>query len=165
MNVTTKKFALDKKDYIKIAFRRHLKTDWKWLLIPAGVFILGLILHFTGVYKNIWIPIISVVGAGLYLLFWYAQFYAATQMDQSKQMFEKFIYEIDSRFITVREKANSREGGIVKWETFKSAEKINDAYLLIIGKGQFLHFPFKVFNSEHDIKLFDTILKRKELLK
>ncbi|MCU0325627.1 MAG: YcxB family protein [Spirosomaceae bacterium] len=163
MNVTTKKFALDKDTYVKLAFKRHIRNSWYWLLIPAAVLILGLILHFTGVYKNWWIPVVAVVGAGLYLLFWYAQFTAATQMEQSKQMFEKFAYEIDSRQIMV--KLNAREGGIIKWETIQSAEKIEDAYLLIINKGQFLHFPFKVFNSEHDIKLFESILKRKELLK
>ncbi len=163
MIVKTKKFALDKKEYLSIAFKRHLQKDWKWLLIPAGVFVLGLVLHFTGTYKNWWIPVVSVIGAGLYLLFWYAQFYAATQMEQNKQMFDKFLYEIDSRQILV--KINQKEGGIIKWDTIKEVEKRESAFLLIIGKGQFLHFPFHVFNSEHDLRLFESILKRKELLK
>lgn len=163
MIVKTKRFALDKKAYIKIAFSRHLRTDWKWLLIPAAVFVLGLILHFTGVYKNYWIPIVSVIGAGGYLLFWYAQFYAATQLEQNKQMFDKFMYEIDSRQILV--KINQKEGGVIKWDMIKSAERLPDAFLLVLGKGQFLHFPDNVFNSEHDFKLFDSILKRKELIK
>ena len=162
MIVKTKKFALDKKQYVSISFKRHLKTGWKWLLIPAGIFLLGLVLHFTSTYKNWWIPVLSVVGGGLYVLFWYAQFYAASQMEQNKQMFDKFMYEIDSSKILV--KINQKEGGVMKWESIQSAEKMADAFLLIIGKGQFLRFPFNIFNSEHDMKLFESILKRKELL-
>lgn len=162
MIVKTKKFALDKKEYVSIAFKRHMRQGWKWLLIPVAVVILGLVLHFTGSYKNWWIPVVAVVGGGLYVLFWYAQFYAASQMEQNKQMFDKFMYEIDSRQILV--KLNQKEGGLMKWESIQSAEKTEDAYLLIIGKGQFLRFPFNVFNSEHDQKLFESILKRKELL-
>jgi hypothetical protein len=162
MIVKTKKFALDPKKYVSISFKRQMTAEWKWLLIPAAVFILGLVLHFTGTYKNWWIPVMALVGGGLYVLFWYVQFYAASQMDQNKQMFEKFMYEIDSRQILV--KINQKEGGIMKWESIQSAERLADAFLLIIGKGQFLRFPFSVFNSEHDLKLFESILKRKELL-
>jgi phosphoglycerol transferase MdoB-like AlkP superfamily enzyme len=162
MIVKTKKFALNKKLYIKKAFANQMKTNWKWLLIPAAVAILGLVLHFTGVYKNWWIPVTAIIGGGLYVLFWYIQFYAATEMDQNKQMFEKFAYEIDSRQIMV--KINAKEGGIVKWESILSAEKDNSGYFLHIGRGQFLHFGYEVFNAEHDQKLFESILKRKNLL-
>ncbi|MDZ7934873.1 MAG: YcxB family protein [Emticicia sp.] len=162
MIVKTKKFALDPKQYVNISFKRHMTKEWKWLLIPAAVFLLGLVLHFTGAYKNWWIPVVAVVGGGLYVLFWYIQFYAASQMEQNKQMFDKFMYEIDSRQILV--KINAKEGGIMKWDTIQSAERTEDAILLIIGKGQFLRFPSTVFNSEHDLKLFESILKRKELL-
>ncbi len=72
------------------------------------------------------------------------------------------MYEIDSSRILV--KLNQKEGGVMKWDSIQSAEKMADAFLLIIGKGQFLRFPFTVFNSEHDMKLFESILKRKELL-
>ena len=121
MIVKTKKFALNKKLYIKKAFANQMKTSWKWLLIPAAIVVLGLGLHFSGVYKNWWIMITAIVGGGLFVLFWYIQFYAATEMDQNKQMFEKFAYEIDSRQIMV--KINAKEGGIVKWESIISAEK------------------------------------------
>lgn len=162
MIVKTKKFALNKKLYIKKAFANQMKTSWKWLLIPAAVAILGLGLHFSGVYKNWWILITAIIGGGLYVLFWYVQFYAATEMDQNKQMFEKFAYEIDSRQIMV--KINAKEGGIVKWESILSAEKDKSGYFLHIGRGQFLHFGFEVFNAEHDCKLFESILRRKNLL-
>ena len=146
-----------------MAFSRQMKKSWPWLLIPAGVFILGLILHFTGTYKNWWIAITAVIGAILYVAFWYIQYYAATQMEQNAQMFDKFMYEIDSRQILV--KVNAKEGGIIKWESILSAEKLADnGFLLHIGRGQFLHFPTTVFNSEHDQKLLENILRRKALI-
>ncbi len=162
MVVKTKKFALDKKVYINKSFKRQIRESWYWLLIPAAVMLLGLGLHFSGVYKNWWILITAITGGILYVLFWYAQFYAATQMDQNKQMFEKFSYEIDSRQILV--KVNQREGGVIKWETIKSAEQDDNGFSLIMGRGQFLYFPKNVFNSEHDLKLFESILKRKSLI-
>ena len=162
MIVKTKKFALDKKLYIKKAFANQMKISWKWLLIPVAVAILGLGLHFSGVYKNWWILITAIIGGGLYVLFWYIQFYAATTLEQNKQMFDKFAYEIDSRQILV--KINQKEGGIVKWDTILSAEKDESGYFLHIGRGQFLHFAYSVFNAEHDQKLFESILRRKNLL-
>lgn len=162
MIVKTKKFGLDKNLYIKKAFASQLKVVRIWLLIPIAVAILGLILHFTGTYKNWWILITAIIGAGLFILFWYVQFYAAANMDQNKQMFDKFAYEIDSRQIMV--KLNQKEGGIIKWETITSAEKDDTGYFLHISRGQFIHFAWNVFNSEHDQKLFDSILKRKNLI-
>lgn len=162
MIVKTKKFALDKKFYINKAFKTQMQTSWYWLLIPLAVAILGLGLHFSGVYKNWWVLVTAIVGAILFTLFWYAQFYAATQMDQNKQMFDKFAYEIDSRQIMV--KINQKEGGIIKWETIQSATFDKDGFILNISRGQFLHFPLNVFNSEHDQKLFESILKRKSLI-
>ncbi len=162
MIVKTKKFALDKKKYISIAFQKQLIKGWPWLLIPAGVAVLGLVLNFTGIYKNWWILITAFIGAILLVAFWYLQFYTVTQMEQNAQMFQKFMYEIDSRQILV--KINQKEGGQIKWDTIISAEKIDDAFLLHIGRGQFMHFPQNVFSSEHDYKLMESILRRKNLL-
>jgi hypothetical protein len=162
MIIKTKKHALDKNLYIKTSLIHHMKTQWYWLLIPLAVFILGLILHFTGVYKNIWIPIVSVIGAILYVAFWGVQFMGVTQLEQNKQLFDKFIYEIDSRQILA--KINAKEGGIIKWDMIKSVEKTEKDYLLHISKGQFLQFPFSIFTSDNDLRFFESILKRKELL-
>ena len=162
MIVKTKKFALDKKHYIKKAFADQISKMKIWFLIPAAVAVLGLGLHFSGVYKNWWILIVAILGAILFAAFWYVQFYAATQMEQNKQMFDKFAYEVDSRQILV--KLNAKEGGLIKWDMIQSAEKDTTGFYLHMGRGQFLHFRNDVFNSEHDQKLFESILKRKNLL-
>lgn len=162
MIVKTKKFALDKKHYIRKAFTGQIDKMKIWFLIPVAVAVLGLVLNFTGVYKNWWILITAIVGAILFAAFWYLQFYAATQMDQNKQMFDKFAYEVDSRQIMV--KLNAKEGGVIKWDMIQSAEKDKTGFYLHMGRGQFLHFRKEVFNSEHDQKLFESILRRKNLL-
>ena len=163
MTVNTKKLALDKKKYVKLAISRQMKKSWIWLLIPAAIALLGLGLHFSGVYKNWWILITAIVGGLLFVGFWYVQFYAATQMEQNAQMFDKFAYEIDSRQILV--KVNQKEGGVIKWDTIQSAEKLADGgFLLHVARGQFFHFAANVFNSEHDQKLLESILRRKNLL-
>ena len=162
MAIKTKKFGLEKKQYIRKAFVHRLIILKFWFLIPAGVALLGLILNFTGVYKNWWILITAIIGALLFAGFWYFQFYYASTLEQNAQLFEKFAYEIDQKQILM--KLNAKEGGIIKWDMIKSAEKDKDGFYLHMGIGQFLFFKNNVFNSTHDMKLFESILNRKGLL-
>ena len=163
MAVKTKRFSLDKKKYINVAFRQQWEAQKIWLLLPLGLLLLNAVLGVTGVYPNYWVYILVIVATGLYIGFWYVQFMGVTQLEQYKQLFDKYIYEIDSRQILV--KVNAKEGGVMPWDQIKSATKAKDgSYLLNITRGQFLHFPAEVFNSEHDIRLFERILKQKSLL-
>jgi hypothetical protein len=45
------------------------------------------------------------------------------------------------------------------------AYKDKEAYILEMGKYQFLHLPFSVFNNDNDKKLLDKILRDKGYLK
>jgi len=163
MSVKTKRFSLNKKKYINIAFRQQWEAQKMWLLLPLGLLLLNAVLGVTGVYPNYWVYILVVVATGLYIGFWYVQFMGVTQLEQYKQLFDKYIYEIDSRQILV--KVNAKESGVMPWDQIKSAIKAKDgSYLLNITRGQFLHFPAEVFNSEHDVRLFERILKQKNLL-
>ena len=69
------------------------------------------------------------------------------------------------KYMTCRTWKHRYEAGMMKWETIKSGYKTKDAYVLVVSKGQFLYFPFSIFNSDHDLKLMERILKQKELLK
>lgn len=162
LTVKTKKFSLDKKQYVRIAMRQTWNQQKYWLLLPLGLLMLNAILNLTGVYPNIWIYITVILATALYAGFWWVQYTGVTQLEQYKQLFEKYMYEIDSRQILV--KLNTKEGGVMQWEQIKSAYKDKDAYVLIMSRGQFLHFPESVFNSEHDVRLFERILKQKNLL-
>jgi hypothetical protein len=53
----------------------------------------------------------------------------------------------------------------IKWENVRKAIIGKDYFLLIITKAQLIHLPFKIFNSEHEKKFMETILRRKGYLK
>ena len=160
--IRTKRYALDTKKYIGLAMRHFIKSQLKWALVPIALLLINAIVSLTGVYPNIWIYITILVGVVLYLLFWVIQFTGITQLEQYKPMFEKYIYEIDQRQILM--KINAKEGGVMKWDMIKEGYKDKDAYVLVLSRGQFIYLPYSIFNSEHDMKLFDRILKQKNLI-
>lgn len=157
MIVKTKKYQLPTGTYIKIALANVLKQQW-WV-IPIAVAIM------CGYFwiPSIWWIIGGLLGYGLYVLFWAIQFTGVTQMEQNKMIFEKMAYEIDSRQILM--KINPKQGMPVQWNMIKNAQIKNEAYLLYLSKAQFIHLPFRIFNSENERKFLETILKRKELMK
>jgi hypothetical protein len=160
--IKTKKFSLDKNTYVKIAMKQFFDDQKKWVLVPLALIAINAVLNLTGVYRNIWIYLFAIIGAALYVLFWYIQYYGITQLEQYKQLFMKYRYEIDSRQILM--KISDKEGGQIKWETIRSAYTNKTAYVLDISRGQFIHLPFDVFTSDNDRKLMDKILKDKNLL-
>jgi hypothetical protein len=161
--IRTKRYALDKKKYISLAMRQFIKAQLKWALLPLALLVVNAIVSLTGLYPNIWIYVVIIVGVILYLLFWVIQFTGITQLEQYKPLFEKYIYEIDSRQILM--KISQKEGGVMKWDMIKEGYKDKDAYVLVLSRGQYIYLPYSIFNSEHDMKLFDRILKQKELIK
>ncbi|WP_460977429.1 YcxB family protein [Spirosoma knui] len=184
MIVKTKKYALDQKTYINIALRQWVKENWKWAFVPLGLIILNVILNVTGAYQNYWIYIVIVLLTILYVLFWAIQITGIAQMEQSKPLFQKYVYEIDSRQILMR--INAKEGGILKWTQIDSVIKDKDAYILFLNnddamrnvkanwiartvtkglsKAQFLYLPFTIFTSDNDLRFTDALLRRKGLL-
>ncbi|MES2730394.1 MAG: YcxB family protein [Bacteroidota bacterium] len=163
MIIKTKKYKLENKTYINLAMKHLLRTQWKWAAIPVAILLLNLVLNLTGVYHNIWIYFMAPLVVAGYLIFWLIQFTGVTQLEQSKPMFQKFFYEIDSRQILM--KLNTKEGMQMKWESVQEAYKEQEHFLLFFSKVQFLHLPFSIFNSENDIKFLESILKRKNLIK
>jgi hypothetical protein len=184
MIIKTKKYALEQNIYINLALRQFFQDNWPWLGVPLGLILLNAILSLTGVYPNFWIYILIVILTILFALFWAVQITGIAQMEQSKPLFQKYVYEIDSRQILMR--LNAKEGGILKWDIIKEAVKTKDAYVLYLSneealksananwlaklvtrglaKAQFLYLPFSIFTSEADQKFMDTILRRKNLL-
>jgi len=163
MIIKTRKYKLENKMYVTLAMKHLLRTQWKWAVIPVAIILLNVVLNVTRAYHNIWIYFVAPLAVLLYLLFWFIQFTGVTQMEQSKPMFQKFTYEIDSRQIVM--KLNTKEGMQLKWENIKEAHKEKEHFLLFFSRVQFLHLPFSIFNSENDIRFMESILKRKNLLK
>ncbi|WP_234736142.1 YcxB family protein [Tellurirhabdus bombi] len=184
MIIKTKKYALDQKTYLNLTMRSWLKTNWYWLAIPLVLIVLNIVFYATDLVNFYWPSILLLVLTILYVLFWAVQFTGMTQMEQAKPMFQKYVYEIDSRQIML--KLNAREGGVLRWDQFTGAHKSKDAYVLtmsnqqamqnmkmnffmkLVAKGmagaQFIYLPYTIFTSENDLRFMDALLKRKGLL-
>ena len=156
MIIKTKKFQLEKNLYIKISLVNLLKSQWYY--IAGGTLLLSGLLYFSW-----WWAILVVLAPSLYILFWYIQFYGVTMMSDSKMLFDKYFYEIDSRQILV--KLNPKQGMQIGWDKITRADVTKDAFILSLSKAQFFYLPFKIFNTETETKFLESILKRKELLK
>lgn len=160
MIVKTKNYKLDKKKYIKMALTRILRKQGWMALAGAAVLCLG---YFIPGASTIWWFIAAFVGLGLYLLFWWIQFYGVTQLEQGKMLFEKFSYEISSQQVLM--KLNPREGMPLKWDQIKSAEIGKDHFVLFVNKAQLIYWPYKIFNTDNERKFVASILKTKGFVK
>jgi hypothetical protein len=160
MIVRTKNYRLEKKTYINLALKNVLKQQgWiaalGFVVLCAGYFIPGA--------SSIWWFIGATLALGLYILFWWIQFYGVTQLDQGKMLFEKFSYEISSQQILM--KINAREGMPLKWDQIKKAAIGKDFFVLFVNKAQMIYWPFKIFNTENERKFVTSVLKAKGLVK
>jgi len=158
MIVKTKSYKLEKKTYINLALKTILKKQGWIAALAAVVICLGSVWVFS-----IWWFIGAFIGLGLYLLFWWVQFYGVTQLEQGKMLFEKFSYEISSQQILM--KINPREGMPLKWDQIQSAQIGNDFIALFVNKAQIIYWPFKIFNTENERKFVISVLKTKSLVK
>jgi len=160
--IKTKKYGLEKNKYIAMCMRQLFANQWKWAFLPLALVGLNVFLNLTGTYKNYWIYIFLAIGVVGYILFWLIQFTGITQLAQYKQLFDKYRYEIDSRQIFM--KISDKEGGVIKWDMILSAYKDKEAYVLEMGKYQFIYLPFTIFNNDNDRKLMDKIMRDKGLV-
>jgi hypothetical protein len=155
MLVKTRNYRMEKSDYIRLAFKNVLRQQW-WVGLIALAICLGSLWVFS-----IWWYIGAVIALGLYLLFWWLQFYGVTQLDQGKMLFERYSYEITSQQILM--KLNPREGMPIKWDQIKRAQVGKDHFLLFLNKAQIIYLPFKIFNTDNERKFVLSILKTKGL--
>lgn len=160
--IKTKKYGLEKNKYIAMCMRQLFANQWKWAFLPLALVGVNVFLNLSGTYKNYWIYIFLAVGVIGYILFWLIQFTGITQLAQYKQLFDKYRYEIDSRQIFM--KISDKEGGIIKWDMILSAYKDKEAYVLEMGKYQFIYLPFTIYNNDNDRKLMDKIMRDKGLI-
>ena len=158
MIVKTKNYKLEKKTYINLALRSILKKQG-WI---AGAGTIAICLGAVFIW-SIWWFIGAFIALGLYLLFWWVQFYGVTQLEQGKMLFEKFSYEISSQQILM--KINPREGMPLKWDQIQSAQIGKDFIALFVNKAQIIYWPYKIFNTENERKFVMSVLKNKGLVK
>lgn len=157
MIVKTKKYALNKKAYMWAGLKNVLREQWWVLLIALAISAM------TFVIPSNWWWIGALIALTLYILFWVIQFAGVTQLEQSKMLFDKLSYEIDSRQILI--KLNSKQGMPMKWDQIKRAWIDKKQFVFVVNKAQLMMFPFSVFKTHNEIKFVESILKRKGLLK
>lgn len=156
MKVRTKKYQLDKNNYIKLSFQNILREQWWVFLIAMAIVAPTFITH------SIWFAVLGAIGLIGYLLFWLVQFYGVTYLEQTQLIFQKVSYEITSHQILVQ--LNPKQGIPIGWDQIKRARHNKDAFILLLSKAHMIHLPHKIFQSAHEIKFLETLLKRKKLL-
>ncbi|WP_035757758.1 YcxB family protein [Hugenholtzia roseola] len=160
MQIKTKKYQLDAKTYTPIAFSNVLKAWWWVWLIPAGLLLLFGVAAAIWSMAWLWWGIgVTVVLVGLYILFWYLQVVAITQHEKTKTLFEKYNYIITSKEILVM--IDEQRGSPIAWDKIIKIAKNKEAYVLFLSKVEFFYLPFRIFGGDNQLKMFETILKRK----
>ncbi len=175
--IRTKKYQLDKNTYTTMALTQVWKKDWWHALIPLVLFLLPAAFSFSW-----WWVAGAVIITILFVLLRSAQVMGVTQVEQGNPLFEKLMYEIDQRQILM--KRNEREGMALGWDMIQKAQKRDDGFQLWLKpptdaqlpggwKGWvarnfqapvFVLLPFRIFNSQNDLKLMESLLRRKNLL-
>ena len=159
MIAKTKKFALAHTTYVGIAMKNIIISQW-WLILLIGL--VCIIPAFIWPDFDSWFIGLAITAPLLYLLFWLIQFAGATRLKEFEMIFQKLSYEIDSRQILMKIKAN--QGSQIPWSMIKKAKKGKNHFVLIMSKAQLIYLPFNVFSSKQHVQFVESILKRKELL-
>ena len=141
---------------MQLGIRNIVREQW-WVFLIALAIMSG-----TFFIKTIWFVVAANVGLLLYFLFWIIQFYGITYLEQNQLLFERLRYEISSQQIMIQ--LTSKQGMPIVWEQVKRATQGKNYFLLVISKAHLIHLPYKIFNSKHEIKFVETILKRKALI-
>lgn len=156
MIVKTKKYKLPTSTYVQLGLKNILREQW-WIFLIALAIMSG-----TFFINTIWFVLTANIGLLLYFLFWTIQFYGITYLEQNQLLFDRLRYEISSQQIIMQ--VTSKQGMPVAWDQVKRAVKQKNAFLLVVSKAHLIYWPHKIFNSNHEIKFVETILKRKGLL-
>ena len=177
MAIRTKKTQFSSDDYTKIAMAEVWRKDWPYALIP---FVLGLLPALFA--PSFWWLLLAVVLTLLFVVFRSAQVQGVTQMEQSKPLFERMAFEVDNRNVLMR--VSPEKAMQLPWDMIARARRHDSAFLLYLKAGTppeglkawrlwlartfdvpvFLHLPYKIFASDNDRKLFEAMLRRKDLL-
>ena len=175
--IRTKKYQLDTNTYTRMAMTQVWRKEWWYALIPFAIGVLP-----AAIWPSWWWLASGLVLTILYVLLRSSLVTGVTQMEQTKPLFERVNYEIDNRQLLV--KLSDKQGMNLGWDMIGRAKISPDGYLLWLKQGEapadvagwrrwvartfdapiFILMPPRIFNSPTDIKLFEAILRRKNLL-
>ncbi len=141
---------------MQLGLKNIVREQWWVFLIALAI------MSVTYFVQTIWFVLGASIGLLLYFLFWLIQFYGITYLEQNQPLFERLRYEISSQHIMIQ--LTSKQGMPIAWEQVKRATHGNGYFLLVISKAHLIYLPYKIFNSKHEIKFVETILKRRALI-
>ena len=156
MIVKTKKYKMPTSTYVRLGLQNVLREQW-WVLLIALTVASG-----TFFMHTLWFVLGASIGLLLYFVFWLIQFYGITYVAENQVLFSPLRYEISSQQLIMQ--VTPKQGMPIVWNQIKRAVRKRDAFLLVISKAHLIYLPHKVFNSKHEIKFVETILKRKALI-
>ncbi|GAB2944526.1 hypothetical protein GCM10027048_06680 [Hymenobacter coalescens] len=176
--IRTKKYQLDKETYTRMALTHVWKKDWWQAVIPLIVLLLPALVSFSW-----WWVAAAVVVTVLYVLLRSAQVTGVTQLEQGKVLFERLSYEFDPRYIAFRANEKDQPRGMT-WDMIETVKRSKDAYILYLKQPDvadqvagwrawlaklmwvpvFIHLPLRIFNAPKDLTMFESLLRRKNLL-
>ena len=156
MIVKTKKYQLTTNTYVQLGLKSIVREQW-WVFLIASAIVSG-----SFFIKTIWFVLGASIGLFLYFLFWFIQFYGITYLEQNRPLFERLCYEISSQQIIMQ--LSPRQGMPIAWGQIKRAMQGTNYFLLVVSRTHLIYLPHKIFNSKHEIKFVETILKRKALI-
>ncbi len=175
--IVTKKTQFDTNTYTRLAMAEVWRKDWVYALVPFAIGLLPAL-----VWHSWWWLALSAVLTLAFVLLRSAQVTGVTQMEQSKPLFERMSFEMDPKQLLLR--VSKEKAMQLTWDMIGKVRRDGDAYLLYLKPGAppegtagwrlwlartfdvpvFLHLPQRIFNSDNDRKLFEALLRRKNLL-
>lgn len=159
MVIKTKKYKLETNLFVRLGIENILREWWWVWFVPLAIMLIPIFVD--GAFW--WCFGITLTLIILYFLFWGAVFMGMPQLEQTKVLFERLWYEIDSRQILV--KVDAKRGMQMSWDQIKKAKSGKDFFLLTLSRFQFIYLPHDIFKMPHEIKFFETLLKNKNLIK
>lgn len=157
MTIKTKKHKFSPSTYVYFGLSALLAEQAKW-----GVPLLLLLFSALSYGARTGWMLATSLALLLYIGFWALQFYGVTLLEENRLLFERLSYQLSSREIYIQ--MTSTQGMPLDWGQIKKARQGKDYFLLTISRAQLIYLPYKVFNSRHEIKFLETVLKRKKLL-
>ncbi len=146
--ITTKKFSLNKQEFLKLLLIRYWRRRWWYWSLVFGVF------AFLGIYGQDWVYLNSLILLVLLIpVLLYLQFRRYVNSPKNRVFLLERYFEIDTEKIT-----GYVEGDLssIKWEHFYKTEFIRNHYLLHFSQGQFICMPVECFQTEADREWFEN---------
>ena len=153
--IRTKEFSLGRGEFFKILTNNYLWRRW-WL------FVLLSILASYEILRG-YFPVFIISFTTFYLIAVVAYCWSYSYSKVNGFYFEERFFEFDDEFLTTHVRDGSFQR--LKLDNIFYVVKTPNYYLLYIAKNLFVYLPRCAFLSDEDSRNFETILRRRKLVR